>query len=132
MDQVPPAPPPAVCPTCERVATAVSSLMSQKPKRFVFAPNVLLSGQILYDRVDDVNTYDFVAGLDHAKSFPCTTCKTLLQRITDTKLWKEDPEPISTLASLKMTLSGPMCERDCFVFDVSSHNASLFEDAQML
>lgn len=122
MDQVTPEPPPAACPTCEQVATAISSLMSQKPDNFVFAPNELLSGQILYDRVDDVNTYDFDAGLDYSESSTCTTCKALVQRITDTKLWKEDPEPISTLASLKITLSGPMCQRDCFMLDVSGHN----------
>ena len=111
--------PPAMCPTCEQIDTAVASLISQKPKEFVFASNELLSGQVLYDRSDLVNTYEFSAGLDHIESVECKTCRSLVNRITETTLWKEDPETISTLKSLKMSLSGPMCERDCFVLDVS-------------
>jgi hypothetical protein len=110
--------PSAECSLCEQFATAISSLLSRQPKQFDLVSLELFSDQMLYERVDEVDGYDLFSGLYLAETSKCSTCTALADSIVHRALRKVS-EPVSTLKSSKLSLSGPMCATGCFILDVS-------------
>jgi len=111
--------PSAICPLCEQFATAVSSLLSRQPEQFDLAPLELFSGQVLYERANEVDGYDLFSGLHLAENTQCSTCTILADTIVHRAFYKVQ-EPISTLKSSDLSLHGPMCATGCFMLDVGN------------
>jgi hypothetical protein len=103
---------------CEQFATAISALLSRQPETFDLVPFELLSGQVLYERTDEIDEEPLFSGLDLASSTHCSKCTTLADNIK-CKALHNVSDSVATLKASKLLLSGPMCATGCFILEVS-------------
>jgi hypothetical protein len=109
---------PTRCLLCEHFANAISSLLSRQPETLDLVPLELLSGQVLYERADEVQEEDLFSGFRLIANAQCSMCTTLADSIIRRAFHKAS-DPLSSLKTLNLKLSGPMCKTGCFMLQVS-------------